>query len=87
MYVESCYKIFTSKYKFSNFNINISNISDLPFDVMCFSLENDVDATVPNEPTINRFLETNCKQKRCKCFDIMLGSDGKRQGKQIYIYK
>ena len=23
----------------SNFNINISNISDLPFDVMCFSLE------------------------------------------------
>ena len=31
----------------SNCNINISNISDLPFDVMCFSLENYVDDTVP----------------------------------------
>ena len=30
---------FTSKYKKMNCNINISNISDLPFDVMCFSLE------------------------------------------------
>ena len=31
-------QILTSKYKKSNRDINISNISDLPFDVMCFSL-------------------------------------------------
>ena len=36
VYVELCYKILTSRYKKSNRNINISNISDLPFDVMCF---------------------------------------------------
>ena len=55
VYVESCYKIFTSKCKKSNCNINISNISDLNFDVMYFSLENDVDGTVLNETKINRF--------------------------------
>ena len=60
VYVESCYKILTSKYKKSKCNINISNISDLPFDAMCFSIEKDVDDTVPNEPTINSFLETTC---------------------------
>ena len=32
-------KKITSKYKKSNYNIDISNISDLPFDVMCFSPE------------------------------------------------
>ena len=42
-----------------------------------FHLKNDVDETVPNEPTINRFLETNCEKVRHKCFDIMLGSDDK----------
>ena len=60
VYVESCYKILTSKYKKSKCNINISNISDLPFDAMCLSIEKDVDDTVPNEPTINSFLETTC---------------------------
>ena len=40
------------------------------------------DDTVTNEPTTNRFLETNCELKRRKCFDIMLGLDGKQQGKQ-----
>ena len=38
MYVKPCYKILASKYRKSNRNINISNISDLNFDVMCFSL-------------------------------------------------
>ena len=41
-----------------------------------------VDDTVPNVPTNNRFLETNFELKRRKCFDNMLGSDGKQQGKQ-----
>ena len=54
-------KTFYIKIQKIEFNINISNISDLTFDVMCFSLNNDVDDTVPNEPTINRFLETNCE--------------------------
>ena len=61
VYVEFCYKILTSKYKKLNRNINISNISDLPFDVMCFSLGKYVDDTVPNEPKINRFLEKTCE--------------------------
>ena len=39
VYVELCYKIFTSTYKKSNYNIDISNVSDLPFDGMCFFLE------------------------------------------------
>ena len=45
-------------------------------------LKNEVDDTLPNEPTIDMFLKTICKKKRCKCFDIVLGSDSKRQGKQ-----
>ena len=32
-------KYFYIKIEKSNCNINISDISDLPFDVMCFSLE------------------------------------------------
>ena len=39
VYVKTCYKILTPKYKKPNRNINFSNISDLPFDVMCFSPE------------------------------------------------
>ena len=52
---------FYIKIKKPNCNINISNIYDLPFDVMCFSLEKDVDETFPNESTINTFLETTCE--------------------------
>ena len=81
VYVELFYKSFTKKYKKSNYNIDISNVSDLPFDVMCFSPENDVDDTVPKEPTIDMFLEIICEKKWCKCFDIVLGSDGKQQVK------
>ena len=33
-------KVFTSKYKKFNYNIDISNVSDLTFDGMCFSIEN-----------------------------------------------
>ena len=46
---------FIIKIQKSNRNNNISNISELPFDVMCSSLEKDVDDTVPNEPTFYRF--------------------------------
>ena len=52
-------QFFYIKIKKSNYNINISNISELPLDVMCFSLENDFDDTVPNELTIDMFRETN----------------------------
>ena len=52
---------FNSKIQKSNRTINIFNISKLPFDAICFSLEKDVDDTVPSEPTINRFLETTCE--------------------------
>ena len=79
VYVELCYKNFTSKCKKSNYNIDISNVSDLPFYGICFSIGNEVDDTVPKEPTIDMFPKTICK-KRCKCFDIVLGFDGKKQG-------
>ena len=36
VYVKSCYNFFTSEYKKSNCHINIFNISDLRFDVICF---------------------------------------------------
>ena len=39
VYVESSYKIFMSKYKESNNNDDIYNVSDLPFDEMCLCLE------------------------------------------------
>ena len=52
---------FNIKIQKSNCGINISNISDLPFDEMCFHLKKEFDDTVPNEPTINRFFKTNWK--------------------------
>ena len=53
-----CFKIFTSTYKKSNFNIDISNVSDLPL-MKCVSfLMNEVDDTVPKEPIFNMFLKT-----------------------------
>ena len=39
MYEKSCYKSSTSKYEKSNSNINISKISQLPFDMLCCLLE------------------------------------------------
>ena len=39
MYEELCYKILTSKYEKPNSNINNSNISNLPFDMLCSLLE------------------------------------------------
>ena len=70
MYVVSCYKSSTSKYKKSNSNINISKISHLPFDMLCFSLEND--DTGPNAPKINKFLETNRGSELRKCYDNII---------------
>ena len=48
-------QIFFIKIQKSNYNVDISNVSVLIFDGMCFSLENDVDDTVPKEPTIGYF--------------------------------
>ena len=39
MYEKSCYKSSTSKYEKSNSNINMNNISHLPFDMLCYLLE------------------------------------------------
>ena len=57
VYVEFCYNIFTSKYKKSNSNIDISNVSDLPFDGIFFFLKNEVDDTVTKKQTINILLK------------------------------
>ena len=56
MYEELCYKRSTSKYEKSNSNINISKISHLPFDMLCFSLENDY--TVLNALTTGKYHKT-----------------------------
>ena len=59
VYVKYSYKSLTSKYEKLNLNINISKISDLPFDVMCvFTWKDDDDDTVPNELIINKLIET-----------------------------
>ena len=39
MYVESCYNVSISKYKKSKSNIKIAKISNLPFDIFCFSIK------------------------------------------------
>ena len=39
VYVESCYEIFRSAYKKSNYNDEINHVSDLSFDEMCLILE------------------------------------------------
>ena len=39
MYEKSCYKSSTSKYEKLNSNINIPNISHLPFGMLCYLLE------------------------------------------------
>ena len=67
MYEESFYKSSTSKYGKSNSNINISKISHLTFDMLCFHLKND--DTVPNAPTINNFVETTSGSKLRKWYD------------------
>ena len=56
LYVESCYNISISKYEKSKGSIKISKLSHLPFDIFSFLIKND--DTVPNAPTINKFLET-----------------------------
>ena len=63
-----------------NYNIDISNVSDLPFDGMFFFLEK---LTHSAKRTNDRYVsQNNLQKKRCKYFDIVLGSDGKQQGKQ-----
>ena len=64
MYKELCYKSSTSKYVKSNSNINISNISHLPFGMLCFLLEND--DTVINALTI------------CNCHETTHGSEQRK---------
>ena len=68
MYVEFCYKTFASTYKKSNYNIDIFNVSDLPFDGIYFFLENEVNDTVPKEPTIDMFFKTICEKKTVQMF-------------------
>ena len=75
-------QMFYIKIKTSNYKIVISNVSDLPFYVMCFSPEvlcwwHSAKRTIDWHVSQN-----NLRKKLCKCFDIVLGSDGKRQGKQ-----
>ena len=73
---------FYFKIKKSNYNIDISNVSDLPFDGMCLSLEK-LNWGHSAKITNNRYVsQNNLRKKRCKCFDIVLGSDGKKQGTQ-----
>ena len=74
--VESSYKSSASKYEKSNSNINISKISHLPFDMFCFHLKrND---TVPNEPIINKFLETTSASKLRECHDNIIMKKSKK---------
>ena len=80
VYVELCYKNFT--FKKTNYNIDISIISDLPFDVMCFSLEKGC-LWHSAKRTNDQFVSQNIlRKKRRKCFNIVLGSVGKKQVKQ-----
>ena len=68
VFLKSSYNSSTSKNKKTNSNINISKISHLTFDMLCFfHLRNDY--TVPKEPTINKFLETTSGSKLCECYD------------------
>ena len=64
MYVESCYKISTLKYEKSKINIKISNISHLPFDMFCFSLEKMMTLCQMNQQSIiflKRIVVKNCE--------------------------
>ena len=67
MYEESCYKSSTSKYGKSNSNINISKISHLPFDMLCFHLKND--DTVLNALEIVEYHETTPVSEQFKWND------------------
>ena len=64
MYEKLCYKISTSKYEKSNSNINISKISHLHFDMLCFLIENR--DTVRNALTIYKYLETTHASEQCE---------------------
>ena len=70
MYEESCYKISTSKYKKSNSNMNIYKISTYLLIFFVFRLKND--DTVPNAPTINKFLETTSGSELSEWFDNII---------------
>ena len=67
--LQKCY-INIQKY---NYNIDISNVSDLPFNVMCFSLINNIDDTVPKEPTINMFLQKSAKKNGANVLTLCYG--------------
>ena len=82
VYVESCYKFFTSTYKKLNYNIDISNVSDIPFDGMCFFLD-ELSRRNSAKRTNNWYVsQNNLRKIRCKCFDTVLGSDSNKQGTQ-----
>ena len=82
VYVELRYKNITSKYEKLNYNIDISNVYDIPFDVMCFSLEKWW-WWHSSKRTNDRYVsQNNLWKKTVQMFYIVLGSDRKRQGKQ-----
>ena len=78
VYVESCYKIFTSTYKKSNCNVDISNLSDLPFYEMCLFLD-EWSRWHSAKRTNDRYVtQNNLRKIWCKCFDTVLGSDSSK---------
>ena len=86
VYVESCYKIFTSTYKKSNYNDDISNLSDLTFDEMCLFLD-EWSRWHSARRTKNRYVtkKKNLRKIRCKCFDTVLGSDSLKKHNIIKV--
>ena len=70
MFVESLYNISIPKYEKSISNIKISKISNLPFDLFCFSLKNY--DTGPNAAKINQFRDTNSRPEQRIWFDSII---------------
>ena len=64
-----------STYKESNYNDDISNVSDLPFDEMCLFLEWTKSTKQRQKNRQSICYSKQSEKMRCKCFDIVLGSD------------
>ena len=62
MYVELCYKMVTSTYKNRIIILIFTMYPTYPMMEFVSSLKNEVDGTVPKEPTIDMFLKTICEK-------------------------
>ena len=82
VYVEPCYKIFTSTYKKSNYNDDISNVSELTFDGILFFHEKWSRWHSAKRTNDWYVTQNNLRKIRWKCFDTVLGSDNKNQRTQ-----